>query len=110
MGVRGAFKFNNHWHIMLLINIICVVDFLIRKCFAASAYPVRTYDNALIAASYGESSEQESSSSSDDEVSIGKRKTVKHSGDSGGERRISEVVGLGQGYTVCRSVNVRWWD
>lgn len=46
----------------------------------------------LIIASYGESSEQESSSSSDDEVSIGKRKTVKHSGDSGGEWRISVMV------------------
>ncbi|XP_065934669.1 double C2-like domain-containing protein beta isoform X4 [Magallana gigas] len=39
--------------------------------------------------SYGESSEQESSSSSDDEVSIGKRKTVKHSGDSGESDNIS---------------------
>ncbi|XP_048728473.1 rabphilin-3A-like isoform X2 [Ostrea edulis] len=40
-------------------------------------------------ASYGESSDQESSSSSDDEVSIGKRKTVKRSGDSGESDNIS---------------------
>ncbi|XP_061196421.1 rabphilin-3A-like isoform X1 [Saccostrea echinata] len=40
-------------------------------------------------ASYGESSEQETSSSSDDEVSIGKRKAVKRSGDSGESDNIS---------------------
>lgn len=49
-------------------------------------------------ASYGESSEQESSSSSDDEVSIGKRKTVKHSGDSGESDNISVTSSLSGQY------------